>query len=43
LEVVGCEGARFLDLEAEKGAGRPPCLFQYSSMISVEPLTNEGV
>lgn len=34
--------ARFLDFVAEGGAGRPPCLFQYSSMISVEPLRGRG-
>lgn len=28
----------FLDFVAEGGAGRPPFLFQYSSMISVDPL-----
>lgn len=28
----------FLDFVAELGAGRPPFLFQYSAMISVDPL-----
>ena len=38
LFVCEAEAARLLDFEAEEGVGRPPCLFQYSSMISVEPL-----